>query len=559
MPQDENNEGRNNKILHLKNITLTEILRSLWRYKLLVIPAVIIGAVMGYISAATYYNNVKDIERYSVTTSLLVESKRGDTSEYISGGENVSVSDFSIAKSIITQVKFMMKTDRMLNDLIEKTGVKTSPGALKGAIDISQYEDTQILIVTLRWVGKSEDALKIINAISEILPPVLMETLKMGSVSVIDSANTPSRLYYSMNYSSVIYGAGSGIVVSLIICVILGLLRPTIYNKEEIQRYFSLDTLGEIPYYSNIEKNKYFLISNDEAPFELVEAYRMLGSIFRHVMETKNYKTVYVTSSMANEGKTAVTTNLAVTMANSEKKKVLLIDFDTRKPQLRTALNIKRDRDNRNLNDIMVNKSKLNDNKSGEEKEERNLNNVFYGKITLEEAIISVNDYLDVICSDISDDVIMTKEMADQINAIKDRYDYIFFDTPPVGIVSDALALNSCVDSAMFIMKYDFVTIDLISSVINKIRQSGIDVIGCVLNNIKQNRIARYYTSRYYNKYGYYSYGYGYKQGTHRSSGRRYGGNDKKYGYGYLKNTNVSDENIKIKDTETSVQNKNTK
>ena len=511
MDQMENNEGFIDKTLKMKNLTVMELLRSLWRYKLIIIPAVIIGAIIGYALSVMYYNNVKDIVSYSVQTSLILESKRGD--DYVAGGNEVSVSDFSIAKQLVDQTKFLLTSDRTLESLIESTGVQTSAGALKGAITVNSHEETQILIITLRW-QKADDALLLINEIAKVLPNEMEETLGMGTVKVIDPGTRVSSSSPRINYNYVMYGTAGGFLISVFIAILLGMLRPTIYNRSEIKQYFALDTLGEIPFHSGVDTTKYLLTTNPDAPFEFVEAYRMFTSIFKHTMDTKGYKTVYVTSSMASEGKTAVITNLAVTLASFERKKVLLVDFDTRKPKVRSALGIERDA--------------------------CNINNVYKGEITFKEAIISINEYLDVVYAESEDESLISNEIITQINDVKDKYDFVLFDTPPIGIVADSVLLNSCVDTAIFVMKYDFVTIDIVSGVVNKIRQSGIDFVGCVLNNIKESRISHYYTSRYYNKYGYYSYGY-----------------NKKRSYGYGRSKAKKDKNAKVSEGAGRQDNKN--
>ena len=243
-------------------------------------------------------------------------------------------------------------------------------------------------------------------------------------------------------------------------------------------------------------------ILNDKTPFIIKEAYKTARTnIIFSVAGAADVscKTIALTSANPGEGKTTTIINLAITFALTGAK-VLLIDGDLRKPRIHQYLGVvKTD----GLSTILSNQ------KSFEEVVYRNL-----------------REGLDVIASGSIPpnpaELLSSDAMGALLEKLKTQYDYIFFDTPPVTVVTDAAALSKYIDGMVIVVREGYTNHESIEHAINLLNIAEAKVIGFFVNDIEAAG-ANYgaYRSRGYR------YGKGYGYGGYRYNYRyRYGNND---------------------------------
>lgn len=228
---------------------------------------------------------------------------------------------------------------------------------------------------------------------------------------------------------------------------------------------------------------------NKNTPFTVTEAFRSLkASLSVSLPKRDGGVTLMVTSAYPEDGKTTVTTNLALMFAQSDAK-VLLLDADIRKG--RVARYFKR-------------------------KSAPGLSDYLSGQNTLEEVIhrSHVNDNLDYItCGTHSPrpyELLESVEMMELIKNLKGKYDYIIIDTPPVLLLSDALAIAPNTDGAVLVCRHEVSYVNDITRALNVLQFSKVNVLGIVVNDHKKVRNSKYYGG-YRKKYYYYrSYNYTY-------------------------------------------------
>jgi capsular exopolysaccharide synthesis family protein len=194
-----------------------------------------------------------------------------------------------------------------------------------------------------------------------------------------------------------------------------------------------------------------------------------------------------ITSSVSGEGKTFCSLNIATVFALSEKKTVI-VGLDLRKPRIFDDFKIK--------NDIGV-------------------VNFLIKQKSLDEVIQKTHiPNLDVITSGPippnPSELIIGDSMREFMELLKKRYDYIILDTPPVGLVSDAIELAEYSDVILYIMRQNYTKKDMITLLNNRLKRGELMNISIIFNGF-QNK-AKYGTA-----YGYsYGYGYGnYAEGYH--------------------------------------------
>ena len=188
----------------------------------------------------------------------------------------------------------------------------------------------------------------------------------------------------------------------------------------------------------------------------------------------QNTKTILVTSSDKNEGKTTTVSNLAVSFANLNKK-VLLIDCDLRNASIHKMFRLN---NIYGLTDILA-KDRAVD-KCIQKTELENLYVLTAGAIPPNPA-----------------EILSSEKMKNLIEDLKNIYDYIFIDTPPIGLVTDAGVLSSFIDGVVLVVKSESVEKKYLEETKKKLDAVDARILGAILNSYKSEQ-------KDYNYYSYY-------------------------------------------------------
>ncbi|MBP2684968.1 MAG: capsular biosynthesis protein [Deltaproteobacteria bacterium] len=207
----------------------------------------------------------------------------------------------------------------------------------------------------------------------------------------------------------------------------------------------------------------------------MTEQYKNFCARFEYSVDARGYKVVAVTSSISGEGKTVSTVNLAVNLASTGRKKVLLIDLDLRKSDLAKGLRFP---------------------------SIPGLVELLSGTAGLNEVLRHVVDQgLHVIPSgrrvSAPWELISGEKFRILLKELRDQYDIILLDTPPMAPVSDALALRDLVDGVVLVYRLGYTPHTLFRQALEDVGEKKL--IGVLLNGVEQQS-ERYY-HRYYGKY----------------------------------------------------------
>ncbi len=291
-------------------------------------------------------------------------------------------------------------------------------------------------------------------------------------------------------------GSTFGLLIGVIMIFVYAIFRNTIRTKDEIATELNSNALGTIPRVVFKKRggndDKSLLITNPKISTSFTESFRICRNVFINSLE-EDEKVVLVTSTAPSEGKTTIITNLAMAVAK-RKKKVLLIDGDLRNPSIAPLLGI-------------------------------DMENLEYQTETEKYEIAFLKDFnlsvLRFIFPEEKKNTYLSTSFAKSIfDELRKEYDYILVDTPPCGLVSDAMFIAQAADAAIYVVHQDVVRVSKIKSSLNNLLSTDIKVLGCVLNGTIGG------SSGYGYGYGYKNYGYGYGY-------KGYGYGYKKYGYGY--------------------------
>ena len=228
---------------------------------------------------------------------------------------------------------------------------------------------------------------------------------------------------------------------------------------------------------------------DENTPFDVTEAFRNLKAAMSVSVPKKDGGVaIMTTSAYPEDGKTTVTANLALMFAQSDAK-VILVDADIRKG--RVAKYFKR-------------------------KSAPGLSDYLSGQNSLEEVVhhSHVNENLSYItCGTHSPkpyELLESEEMKNLLEELRKEYDYIIIDTPPVLLLSDALALAPITDGTALVCRHQVSYISDISRALNTLKFAKANILGVIVNDYKAPKTGKYgYGYGSYKKYYYYSYSYG--------------------------------------------------
>lgn len=238
---------------------------------------------------------------------------------------------------------------------------------------------------------------------------------------------------------------------------------------------------------SAFSRNNIKKMLSPESPFVVKEAYSSIRTNLMFTQKGESCPIFVVTSPTANNGKTINSINLAISFAQMGKR-TLLIDADMRNPTVHRMFSVPV---KNGLSEILAG---LTDNITVSKTEIENLSILTSGKIPPNPAELLASPRMDKLLS-----------------FVKEHYDCVFIDTPPVNLVTDATVFAQKSTGYILIVKANVSDNSDVKTALSNIESIDGNVLGVILNDISTSRHKYYsYYRKYDYKYGGYSYGYGY-------------------------------------------------
>jgi capsular exopolysaccharide synthesis family protein len=271
-------------------------------------------------------------------------------------------------------------------------------------------------------------------------------------------------------------------ILSVLIVVFRYMLHTAITSIDDIKRRTKAIILGMVPtVYSEIPSTS--IVVNQNPKSIVSEALRTLRANMQFISAGDQSKTVAITSTISGEGKTFIAINLGAIIAFLNKK-VIILDLDMRRPRLSKIFNVSNEK---GMSTILINKHSIHD--CVHDTEINNLKFITSGPIPPNPAELILSDRL--------------KEVVEEL---KKEYDFVLFDTPPLGLVTDGLEVIKNADYPIYIFRADYSDKAFITNLDKLIDDNKVKNLSVILNDVGRGVSGYYYG---YGGYGY-SYGYGY-------------------------------------------------
>lgn len=315
----------------------------------------------------------------------------------------------------------------------------------------------------------------IIGRMRETTMAVNLET---QNARIVDKASAPSEDNYVSPRIAINLGIGfvGGLGLGLLFAFFVAFIDDRVKSSFDIEAVVGLPLIGIIPQIKKMEQPDKAQIVINNADRHVSEAFLTLHSSLRLKDESKNAQCILVTSTVPGEGKSFTTTNLALTFA-AHGERVAVVDCDLRKPNIHKSFRL--------------------ENRKG-------VIDICAGTATIDDVVIrGVHPNLDVIPTGgrakNPTQILNGKNFESMIADLRKRYDRVFFDTPPLAAVSDALIILPLVDGSVFTIFFNKVRRKAAQFSAKKLLETNVPVFGAVLNGLNL-AVSGYYYAQYYDK-----------------------------------------------------------
>jgi non-specific protein-tyrosine kinase len=304
----------------------------------------------------------------------------------------------------------------------------------------------------------------------------LLQTQSSDFMTVVEEAISGERVTSApRKLVNALQGALAGIVLALVAVFVIEQLRISVKSSEEVERLTGLPTLGLIAEIKGgTLADKLVTIRQPRSP--VAEAYRVLRTNIEFAVGETPIRTLVVTSTSPVEGKTTTAANLAISIAQSGRS-VILADTDLRRPTLHKLFE---QANTRGVTTALLQEG---------------------GSAVVDHLATTAVDRLFLLPSGPLPpnpaDLLGSPRMAALVHSLSQHADVVIFDSPPLLAVADATLLARMCDAMLLVVLADATRADLLKRASEQILQSGINLLGVVLNRVAGSRDS-YYHYYYY-------------------------------------------------------------
>lgn len=389
--------------------------------------------------------------------------------------------------------------------------ILSSPGQQRMMAEIGRQQEVQTALYTLLLQKREENSISL--AATADKGKLIDRVLSDGKVKPKKMVILAIALFL-------------GILIPLVVLILKNLLRYRIEGHEDVEKLTSMPIIADVPVANDKEKTIGEIIVHENNNSIMEEIFRSMRTNLQFILQ-EGQKVILSTSSIAGEGKTFITSNLAVSFALLGKK-VILIGLDIRKPRLSDLFNLHEP--NKGITPLLT------------------LQKPTKSDVMSQVINSQVNKNLDLMMAGPvppnPTELLARPQLEDVFAILKEEYDYILIDTAPVGIVTDTLLIGRVADASICVVRADYTPKESISMLEGIHQDEKLPSPAIVINGIdmSQKKHGYYYG---YGKYGHYGkYG---RHHTHYGKYSSYGSYGTYGNYSRSKYGNRNDESIKIK------------
>lgn len=434
--------------------------------------AFVLLIVVAVVGVVVYDTAIKKPIYQANTTVVIAKSDGVD-------GVAATLNDINASQKLVTTYGEIAKSELVLNQVIENLKLNMSVKALGKNLSIKPVDDTSILSITARDLNPRLAAM-IANEIAMVFSKQVTEIYKIDNVKQLSVAVTPENPSNNTLNRDIILAVVISVAIVAGFAFVRFYLDDTVKHSDDVEKNLGMSTAGSIlKGDSKIKKSSDELIVEKYPKAIISENIKSLRTNLQFTSVDRDLETILVTSTNAGEGKSFISSNLAVSFAQAGGR-VLLVDCDLRKGRLHKIFGLT---NTEGLSNLLA--SDL-----------RGLSK--YVRPT------KINN-LDVItCGTYPpnpSELLASQKNKRLIKILREHYDIVIFDGVPVAGLADSVILSTLVDETLVVVRDGFTSKNDLVYVKESLDKVGAKIAGVVFNMVNQ-RATKYYSSYYYGDTG---------------------------------------------------------
>ena len=403
---------------------------------------------------------------------------KSTTSVILASNQTITQSDLTLYQKLINTYTQIVTSKNVINDTISDLNLKYSYDQLKKNVSVNAVTDTEIINIAVTDEN-SQMAKNISDTIAKNFKEEVANIYNLTNVSILDQAEV-SNLPYNHNVlkEAIIYTV-AGVLLGFAALFLRYYFDRNIKTKEEVEEKIKLPIMGSVrdcakDVKTNVDKDKILLSDHPKAGF--VEDVKTIRTNLDFSSLDKKVKKILITSSIPGEGKSFISSNLAISFAQNNKK-VLLLDCDLRKGVVHKKFNMK----NIGLSNLIAKNDLDNINSY--------INHTHIDNLDVMTRGIVPPNPSELLNSTIFESV---------LKLLEPFYDIIILDGTPITNLPDSLVVSRFADKTLIVSTIGYTPVDLLENTKKSLDNVNADIAGVIVNKVPASRGGYYYSSYKY-------------------------------------------------------------
>ena len=426
-------------------------------FAFIIVAALAVGGIVAY-------DTMVKKPLYQANTTVVIA--QSDSVE----GTAVSLNDVNASQKLANTYSEIAKSELVLNRVIEELDLSMSSKELSKGVSIKPIENTSIISISVKDQNATRSA-TIANGIAKVFSEEIAKIYKLENVSQLSVAVTPSSPANNTLSRDIVLALAVAVFGVAGFAFLRFYLDDSVKHTDDIEKLFGLPVAGSISKNDSKVKNGNELVVA-RAPKSIVsENIKSLRTNLQFTAVDRNLKTILVTSTNASEGKSFVSSNLAVSFAQAGKK-VLIIDCDLRKGRLHRMFKMF---NNAGLSNLLADNIK-------------NMASYIHPTTVEKLDIITCGTY-----PPNPSELLSSQRNKKVLASLRNHYDIIILDGAPVGGLADSVILANLVDEVLIVTHDGATTRSDLTATKEALQKVDANIAGVVFNNVT-HRSAKYYS-----------------------------------------------------------------
>lgn len=450
-------------------------LKKLFFYLLKRCWLIILCAAIGF-AGMYWYTAYYQKDTYTAAATVYVLNGNPNVVNY----QYTNLSDLNSAVALLDTYKVVIKSAKVMSVVTERLiadypGI--TPGFISATLSMGSVSETGVFRI-LSTTSSAKLSADICNAVVDVAPAEIIRVVNAGNIEVIDYAVAPSYPDERSPMKRGIIGVLAGGVLAAALLLLMFLLNRKVTDSEDLTDKYTPPVLAEIQRKKIKGTDPSRFLLDGGSLTEQVESYAKLRMNLLYTLAGKENKAIVISSAISGEGKSTIAANLAISCALSGKK-VLLVDADIRRACQRE--HFKYVEETPGLSEALIGEGNWWDLviDSGRE----NLNILPAGHAAPNPA-----------------ELLSLPAMSAMLTEMEKEFDLVLFDTPPMNVVSDPLALSSHVAGCILVVRQHYSDHREIRKALISAEMAGMNVLGFVFYGEKLKQ-GQYHGKKYYKQY----------------------------------------------------------